>query len=35
MQITDIRIRKIEKEGKMVKVSEPCPSVFLRNRIIK
>ena len=27
--------KEIEKDGKMVKVSEPCPSVFLRNRIIK
>ena len=27
--------KEIEKDGKTVKVSESCPGVFLRNRIIK
>lgn len=27
--------KEIEKDGKNIKVSEPCPSIFLRNHIIK
>lgn len=27
--------KEIEKDGKTIKVSEPCPSIFLRNHIIK
>lgn len=27
--------KEIEKDGKTIKTIEPCPSVFLRNRIIK
>lgn len=27
--------KEIEKDGKTIKTNEPCPSVFLRNRIIK